>query len=104
MQDWIDAEWIEMDTIYGMGTIQFVHAGLLPAGTSLIPTKFVYKCKIGSIGEVVKKKARLCVRGDLQHECEYTETYSPTSCFNTLRTLSGELDAGSVQCEGCVLH
>lgn len=86
-QDWIDAEWIEMDTVYGMGTIKFVHVGLLPMGVSLIPTKFAYKCKFGSSGEEIKKKARLCVRGDLQKEAEYTETYTPTSRFNTLRTL-----------------
>eukprot|EP00961_Rhodomonas_salina_P230511 3115040-Rhodomonas_salina.1 len=46
-QDWIDAEWVEMDTVYGMGTIQFVPISELPFGTSLIPTKFAYKCKFG---------------------------------------------------------
>eukprot|EP00961_Rhodomonas_salina_P242976 3282701-Rhodomonas_salina.1 len=37
-QDWIDAEWIEMDMIYSMGTIIYVPNGELPDGTTLIPT------------------------------------------------------------------
>eukprot|EP00961_Rhodomonas_salina_P143397 1929593-Rhodomonas_salina.1 len=37
--------------------------------------------------QVIKKKGRLVVRGDLQKEHEYTETFAPTSRFNTLRAL-----------------
>eukprot|EP00961_Rhodomonas_salina_P175645 2368587-Rhodomonas_salina.1 len=44
VQDWIEAEWIEMDTVYCMGTIEYVLIADLPACTSLIPTKFAYKC------------------------------------------------------------
>eukprot|EP00961_Rhodomonas_salina_P241574 3263501-Rhodomonas_salina.1 len=36
---------------------------------------------------MIKKKACLCLRGDLQNETEYNETFAPTSRFNTLRTL-----------------
>eukprot|EP00961_Rhodomonas_salina_P072333 971632-Rhodomonas_salina.1 len=79
VQDWIHAEWIEMDTVYGMGTIEYVLIADLPANTSLIPTKFAYKCKFGDKGIVIKKKARLVVRGDLQKESEYSETFAPTS-------------------------
>jgi hypothetical protein len=86
-QDWINAEWIEMDTVYSMGTIKYVPVNQLPPNITLIPTKFAYKCKFGDEGQIVKKKARLCVRGDLQYDSEYTETYAPTSRFNTLRTL-----------------
>eukprot|EP00961_Rhodomonas_salina_P092665 1247190-Rhodomonas_salina.1 len=76
-----------MDTIYRMGTITYIPNSELPFGTTLIPTKFVYKCKFGELGEVIKKKAQLCVRGDLQKDCEFTETFAPTSRFNTLRAL-----------------
>eukprot|EP00961_Rhodomonas_salina_P051033 684765-Rhodomonas_salina.1 len=31
-QDWIDAEWIEMDTIYHMGTIMYVPTADFTAG------------------------------------------------------------------------
>eukprot|EP00961_Rhodomonas_salina_P243034 3283834-Rhodomonas_salina.1 len=72
--NWIEAEWIEMDTVYrdNMGTIQFVPTSDLPFGTTLIPTKFACKCKFGDKG---------------QHESEYTETFAPTSRFNALRML-----------------
>eukprot|EP00961_Rhodomonas_salina_P273345 3693487-Rhodomonas_salina.1 len=49
-QDWINAEWLEMDT-------------------------------------VIKTKARICVRGDLQKESESTETFAPTLRFNSLQML-----------------
>eukprot|EP00961_Rhodomonas_salina_P113865 1531252-Rhodomonas_salina.1 len=55
-QEWIDAEWIKMDTIYCMGTIIFIPNSELPKGTSTIPTKFAYKCKFGDEGQEIKKK------------------------------------------------
>eukprot|EP00961_Rhodomonas_salina_P300059 3939442-Rhodomonas_salina.1 len=73
-----------MDTVYGMGTIQFVPTSEIPFGTTLIPTKFAYKCKFGDVGQIIKKKARICVRGDLQKESEYTETFAQTLRFNSL--------------------
>eukprot|EP00961_Rhodomonas_salina_P169895 2289466-Rhodomonas_salina.1 len=72
-----------------MGTIVYVPNEDLPEGTTLIPgpTKFAYKCKFSDHSQVIKKKGRLVVRGNLQKEHEYTETFSPTSRFNTLRAL-----------------
>eukprot|EP00961_Rhodomonas_salina_P126867 1709904-Rhodomonas_salina.2 len=61
-QEWENAEWIKMDTMYKMGTIVYVPNNELPAGTSTIPTKFAYKCKFGDEGQEIKKKARLVVR------------------------------------------
>ena len=87
-EDWVKAEQIELDTVHGMGTIQYVNeCSLLGKGISMIPTKFTYKCKFGPNGEVVRKKARLCVRGDMQDESEYDETYAPTSRFNSTRAI-----------------
>eukprot|EP00961_Rhodomonas_salina_P217517 2939447-Rhodomonas_salina.2 len=70
-----------------MGMITYIPNSELPFGTTLILTNFAYKCKFGELGEVIKKKALLCVRGDLQKDCEFTETFAPTSRFNTLRAL-----------------
>eukprot|EP00961_Rhodomonas_salina_P259892 3512167-Rhodomonas_salina.1 len=42
-QDWIASEWVEMDTIYRMGTIVYIKNCDLPQGTTTIPTKFAYK-------------------------------------------------------------
>eukprot|EP00961_Rhodomonas_salina_P008746 118907-Rhodomonas_salina.1 len=60
VQDWIDSEWIEMDTTYLMGAILYVPTADLPQGTTLrlIPTKFAHKCKLGDKGQVIKKKGR----------------------------------------------
>eukprot|EP00961_Rhodomonas_salina_P268611 3629976-Rhodomonas_salina.2 len=81
-QDWKDSEWVEMDTIYQMGTIVYVKNCDLLKGTMTILTKFTYKCKMGDKGQVIKKKGRLVISGDLQNETEYTETFAPTSRFN----------------------
>eukprot|EP00961_Rhodomonas_salina_P026672 360359-Rhodomonas_salina.1 len=76
-----------MDTIYCMGTIVYVKNCNLPSGVTTVPCKFVYKAKLGDKGQMIKKKACLCLSSDLQNETEYNETFAPTSHFNTLRTL-----------------
>eukprot|EP00961_Rhodomonas_salina_P092226 1241102-Rhodomonas_salina.1 len=76
-----------MDTIYKMGMITYIPNGEIPNGTETVRCKFAYKCKFGDKGQIVKKKARLVVRGDLQVESEYIKTFAPTSRFNTLRAL-----------------
>ena len=84
-KDWIQAEQSEYEKVSDMGTLTFVPNHVIPKGTTLIPTKFAYKCKFGEHGEVIKKNARLVVRGDLQKETEFSETFAPTSRFNSLR-------------------
>eukprot|EP00961_Rhodomonas_salina_P100940 1358424-Rhodomonas_salina.1 len=54
-QDWIASEWVEMDTIYRMGTIIYIKNCNLPQGTTTIPTKFAYKTKFGDQGQEIKK-------------------------------------------------
>ena len=76
-----------MNTLHAMGTIEYVNESDVPPGTTLLPIKFTYKCKFGSNGEEVCKKARACARGDLQSRDEYSETFAPTSRFNALRCL-----------------
>jgi len=83
--DWIQSEQAEYEKISEMGTLTFVPNHTIPKGTTTIPTKFSYKCKTDAEGNLVKKNARLCVRGDLQRDDEYSETFAPTSRFNTLR-------------------
>eukprot|EP00961_Rhodomonas_salina_P024877 335118-Rhodomonas_salina.1 len=83
--DWIQSELKENKKVLGMGTFIFVPNHKIPEGTTLIPTKYSYKCKYDKWGNVIKKNARLCVRGDMQGEDEYTETFAPTSRFNALR-------------------
>eukprot|EP00961_Rhodomonas_salina_P213098 2877946-Rhodomonas_salina.4 len=70
--------------------IVYVPKGELPDSTTLIPTKFGYKGKFDENCNVIRKKGRLCVHGDLQKDCKFTETFAPTlhcKLCNTLRAL-----------------
>jgi hypothetical protein len=53
-----------------------------------IPLQFVYKLKVKDCDfENCIHKARLVVRGDLQYEHEYGETFAPTAKLWVIRTL-----------------
>jgi hypothetical protein len=51
-----------------------------------LPSQWVYKKKINSSGDI-KYKARLVLRGDLQFDHEFKDTYSPTARVTSTRTL-----------------
>lgn len=54
----------------------------------VIGSKWVFKVKRTSSGEVDRYKARLCAQGYSQVEgIDYNETYSPTTRYDTIRTI-----------------
>lgn len=55
------------------------------AGKQVIPLTWVYTYKFDEKGNLIKFKARICVRGDLQHT--YQDTYAATLAFKILRFL-----------------
>lgn len=60
----------------------------LPKGRKTISSKWVFKLKHKSNGEINKYKARLVARGFRQEKgFDYNETYSPTAKLTTLRVL-----------------
>ena len=60
----------------------------LPFGRKAIGCTWVYKTKRGKSGEIVKRKARLCFRGDRQKfGVDYQAVFAPTVKYQTLRTL-----------------
>ena len=60
----------------------------LPPGRDAIGCRWVYKCKIGSDGSVVRYKARLVAKGFSQREgLDYGEVFAPVVKFTTLRTI-----------------
>jgi hypothetical protein len=83
---WLKAEDKEIATLNEMNTFEVVDK---PTDVyDPLPLRFVYKLKIedGNFDKAVHK-ARLVMRGNLQYESEYGETYAPTAKLWTIRTL-----------------
>mmetsp|Transcript_68603 Transcript_68603/g.143115 ORF Transcript_68603/g.143115 Transcript_68603/m.143115 type:complete len:1720 (-) Transcript_68603:7252-12411(-) len=82
--EWITAEEIELKTVWKMGTFEIVD---IPPGVVPLPSRFTYRIKRCRDGKIAKYKARLVARGDMQYECDFSETYAPTSRFAAIRTI-----------------
>jgi hypothetical protein len=60
----------------------------IPKGAKTVGCKWVYKTKCDSNGNIERFKARLMAKGFMQRECiDYTETFSPVSCKDSLRII-----------------
>ncbi|GMF57114.1 unnamed protein product [Phytophthora fragariaefolia] len=60
-----------------------------PAGTNVVSSKWVFKIKFNSRGELERFKARLVARGFLQrYGVDFAETYSPVLTTTSLRFLA----------------
>jgi hypothetical protein len=91
-EQWKKAEDKEINTLWGMKTFEVVDKPVSAPGQPQrydpLPLRFVYKLKIedGDFDKAVYK-ARLVMRGNLQYESEYGDTYAPTAKLWTIRTL-----------------
>jgi len=64
------------------------HPETPPEGVKLLSTKWIFKMKRGEHGQIIKFKARLCVRGFEQEQgIDFEEVFSPARRHNSLRTL-----------------
>ena len=81
---WLEAIGKEFDTAMGLGTFVWAPAAEA-AGKRLLPLKWVFKYKTDSAGYVVRFKARLCARGDLQATDQ--ETYASTLAMRVFRLM-----------------
>jgi hypothetical protein len=60
----------------------------IPKGAKTVGCKWVYKTKCDSNGNIESFKARLVAKGFTQREdIDYTETFSPVSCKDSLRII-----------------
>lgn len=72
----------EMKSIYDNGTWEFVN---LPAARKPIGLKWVFKVKKDSRGNIVKHKARLVVKGYVQHQgIDFEEVFAPVARVETV--------------------
>ena len=82
------AEWkaAEDREISALRRLNFASIEDIPDGCHLLPSIWVYKNKTDENDELLLRKARLVVRGDLAIEgLEYFETYSPVAKIESIR-------------------
>ena len=71
-----------------------------PASKPVITRKWDFKKKQGLSGAVKKYKARIVARGFMQQEgIDYTETYSPTVRFESIRMMTAATASEGMQME-----
>ncbi|GKB25645.1 ribonuclease H-like domain-containing protein [Tanacetum coccineum] len=82
---WVDAMNAEMDALYRNNTWEIVD---LPVGRKAIGSKWVWKIKYKSDGEIERYKARLVSKSFNQNEgIDFDETFSPVVKIVTVRCL-----------------
>jgi hypothetical protein len=84
---WTHAEKDEVGGLKKKDTFETVDEINVPAGTKIIPGKWVYAIKVDSTGKVVRFKARLTARGDLvdAEELDFQDVFSPVVGWQGLR-------------------
>ena len=83
---WIEAMQEEMDSLYKNNTYFLVDQS--ECSKKSLKSKWVYKTKMDQNGNIIRLKARLCVKGCSQKPgVDFSETFSPVSRFETIRIL-----------------
>lgn len=95
--EWVEACAAEVASLVENGVYAVVDR---PVGKPVITSKWVFKKKRGLTGKVEKYKARLVARGFMQEEgVDYTETYSPTVRYESIRMMVAAAASGELQME-----
>jgi hypothetical protein len=82
---WVEAMAQEYQAIINNRTWDLTE---LPLGANLLETKWIYKAKKGASGHIEKLKARLVVKGYMQHAGQdYDETFAPVVKWSSIHVL-----------------
>lgn len=85
-EQWTSAMDAEMNSIEEKGVWELVSRASLPAGTNILPVKWVYKIKTDSDGRIEKFKARVTPKGFRQKEGkDYFEVFARTGMYKSMR-------------------
>ncbi|EMT69241.1 hypothetical protein FOC4_g10000290 [Fusarium odoratissimum] len=68
-----------------------------PEGKQILPLKWVFTYKLDDTGHLVRHKARICVRGDLQHHSG-EDIYAATGAYRSFRILMALVCAFGLIC------
>jgi hypothetical protein len=68
-----------------------------PEGKQVLPLKWVFTYKVDDAGYLVRHKARICVRGDLQHHVS-DDIYAATGAYRSFRILMALVCAFGLLC------
>jgi Reverse transcriptase (RNA-dependent DNA polymerase) len=75
----------EVRTLEGMGTWEEMPESKLPSGKRVLGGTWVFKRKRVPSGNIIKHKARYCVRGDQQISgIDYFESYAPVVAWKSV--------------------
>ena len=87
-EEWKAAMDQEMQVLIKMGTWTVVPRSMaLKLGRPVIKTTWAFRQKRNPAGIPTKKKARACVRGDLQKKFDELESYSPVVQWSSVRLM-----------------
>ena len=86
--EWLTAMEAEIDTLMKMNTWTVVPRQMaIQMGKPVIKSTWAFRQKRDPAGLPTKKKARFCVRGDIQKRTEQIESFSPVVQWSSVRLL-----------------
>ncbi|KAM6506366.1 hypothetical protein FSOLCH5_15475 [Fusarium solani] len=84
----------EIKSLEEKGSFQLVDC---PEGKQILPLKWVFTYKLDDAGYLIRHKARVCVRGDLQHHSG-EDIYAATGAYRSFRILMALVCAFGLIC------
>ncbi|RKK56334.1 hypothetical protein BFJ69_g17657, partial [Fusarium oxysporum] len=84
----------EIKSLKEKGTFELVD---YPEGKQVLPLKWVFTYKLDDAGYLIRHKARICVRGDLQHHSG-EDIYAATGAYRSFRILMALVCAFGLIC------